>query len=212
MGRHRHLATIAALVVALVVAACGAEDAPQGDTTSGFTVVLPEAPDGEIGPESTGVPGPTLSPDRIAGDAYVWCDELDLNPNEDAPDEVGVWAVQRAAGPGEGGPFWLLVVSAERFAAGDVVPLPSGSWELVFFYLADVADVSPTVWEFNSDQEESFGTLTLHEMPCQGNGDTLRFTIDGGIGSERNPGYIAWADISGGFTGSITGPPEDFGG
>jgi len=197
-----------------IVEAVPGEEAEQpvvAEQTDGgdFTLVLPEAPEEQIGHETTRVPGTTLTHDRVVGPYYIWCEDLDLNSNPDVAQEDGVYAMQgEVFGRGEGA-GWIMNFSAEKFSPGDVVPLPSESWELIFFYVAAVPDLSPIVWNLNSDQEESFGTITLHEIPCQGNGDSLRFTIDGGIGSETYPGYIAWADISGSFTGTVTGPPPD---
>lgn len=219
------------LVLAVVAGACGSSDAGQSSesrdssenveespvasnedppptVTGGFTVVLPEAPEGEVDGASTGVPGLVLEPERVTGEIYVWCDDLTLNPRDDAPIEAGVVAAQGDVFTTGQGAGWYVEFSAEEFSPGDSVELPSPAWDLDFFYVAAVPETSPVVWEFSSKEEESFGTLTLHEIPCQDDGDTLRFSIEGGIGSEKNPGYIAWAEITGDFTGEITGPPD----
>lgn len=206
-------APVAAVGLLLVVGACGGEDqSTDPGTGDGFTVVLPDAPDGEHDGSVDRVPGVVLEPDRVNGDIQVWCDDLTLNPRDDAPNESGVFAFQgEFADPFEGA-AWSIEFSAEQFEAGDIIELPSPAWDLVFFYLAAVPETAPVVWELSSSEEESFGTIILHEIPCRGDGDTLRFSIDGGIGSERNPGYIAWGDATGGVSGRVGEPPPGFAG
>lgn len=217
MIRRPILSNVVVVVLIVIASACGTdENTPVADPppatapaeTSGLSFQLPVAPldADDIGPDALADLGPTIDPDRFGDGVWVWCADLELNPNDDAPREAGVFAaIGDIFFTGEGA-GWALELSAEEFQADETVPFPSAAWDLSLF-MVDLHDLTGIPREFASKEEESTGSITLTAIPCQGGGDKLSFTVDGRIGAETNPGFRSAAGISGSFTGTVGDPP-----
>ena len=165
-----------------------------------LAIVLPAPPDDLDVSEPVYVPGEPLDPTRLdTTQRWLWCDESQGAPV--ARLAVGdVWL----AGEGVGVSVQVNVLT---LTAGTEVELPSDFDDLSFFFVDTTQDDPLVPREYGSNEEESSGTLTLDALPCRGEGDVLAVSIDGAIGAETNPGYIAAATVNGRVQMTVTGPP-----
>ncbi len=176
-------------------------DEPLTAELFGLAFQLPGLPDDPTATQPVASEGNPVDLARLnTNETWLWCDDRDGNGLFATAIVGDIWKTNEGAGV-------LMGVSSEL--APGTYPLPSSAEEFVVF-LVDMHGEAGIPTEYSSNEQESFGEVTIESVPCGEGGDTLSFTIDGGLGAETNPGFAAAVRVAGEVEIVQNGQPPDW--